>query len=29
MVAYSTAYTMLPVFSLVVDRDVTAENARK
>ncbi|KAI6182251.1 Phospholipid-transporting ATPase [Aphelenchoides bicaudatus] len=27
MVAYSTAYTMLPVFSLVVDRDVTAENA--
>uniref|UniRef100_A0A915E533 Phospholipid-transporting ATPase n=1 Tax=Ditylenchus dipsaci TaxID=166011 RepID=A0A915E533_9BILA len=24
MVAYSTAYTMLPVFSLVVDRDVTA-----
>ncbi|KAI1722526.1 aph-1 protein [Ditylenchus destructor] len=27
MVAYSTAYTMLPVFSLVVDRDVTAQNA--
>ncbi|KAK6028767.1 phospholipid-translocating P-type ATPase, flippase, partial [Ostertagia ostertagi] len=27
MVAYSTAYTMLPVFSLVVDRDVTATNA--
>uniref|UniRef100_A0A914XVP2 Phospholipid-transporting ATPase n=3 Tax=Panagrolaimus TaxID=55784 RepID=A0A914XVP2_9BILA len=27
MVAYSTAYTMLPVFSLVVDRDVTADNA--
>ncbi|CAJ0585807.1 unnamed protein product, partial [Mesorhabditis spiculigera] len=27
MVAYSTAYTMLPVFSLVVDRDVTASNA--
>lgn len=24
---YSTAYTMLPVFSLVVDRDVTATNA--
>lgn len=27
MVAYSTVYTMLPVFSLVVDRDVTASNA--
>ncbi|VDK63473.1 unnamed protein product [Onchocerca ochengi] len=27
MVAYSTVYTMLPVFSLVVDRDVTALNA--
>ncbi|KAL3097585.1 hypothetical protein niasHT_023385 [Heterodera trifolii] len=27
MVAYSTAYTMLPVFSLVVDTDVTAKNA--
>lgn len=27
MVAYSTCYTMLPVFSLVVDRDVTATNA--
>ncbi|MCP9261064.1 putative phospholipid-transporting ATPase IIB [Dirofilaria immitis] len=27
MVTYSTVYTMLPVFSLVVDRDVTALNA--
>ncbi|KAK0427670.1 hypothetical protein QR680_010355 [Steinernema hermaphroditum] len=27
MVAYSTAYTMLPVFSLVVDQDVTPRNA--
>ncbi|CAI5439375.1 unnamed protein product [Caenorhabditis angaria] len=27
MVAYSTCYTMLPVFSLVVDRDVTAASA--
>ncbi|VDN51132.1 unnamed protein product [Dracunculus medinensis] len=27
MVAYSTVYTMLPVFSLVVDRDVTQTNA--
>uniref|UniRef100_A0AC35TSQ4 Phospholipid-transporting ATPase n=1 Tax=Rhabditophanes sp. KR3021 TaxID=114890 RepID=A0AC35TSQ4_9BILA len=27
MVAYSTIYTMLPVFSLVVDQDLTAENA--
>ncbi|VDD86147.1 unnamed protein product, partial [Enterobius vermicularis] len=26
MVCYSTVYTMLPVFSLVVDRDVTASN---